>query len=194
MSVRVDMRELEAFAAKLEQLTRQEEIDRFCESCAKELAARLLRKVIKRTPVGVYGDEYISKKGKKKYRRFKTVKFTTKQGEEVQFKAKRIRTGGTLRRGWISVTHEQAVSGQTIKPEDFVKRIAVKKVGNNYEITVFNPVEYAKYVEYGHRTRNHKGWVDGHFMLTVSEAEVNRQKEGVLKRKLNEFLRECFDD
>ena len=26
----------------------------FCEACAKELAARLLRTVIKRTPVGVY--------------------------------------------------------------------------------------------------------------------------------------------
>lgn len=177
MSVRIDMREFEAFAAKLEQLSRQEEIDRFCESCAKELAARLLRKVVKRTPVGDYsGNSYTCATG------------LSHKGSKAN------RTGGTLRRGWTSATHEQATSGQAVKLEDYVKQIEVKKVGNNYEIIVYNPVDYAKYVEYGHRKRNDKGWVDGHFMLTISEAEVNRQKEGVLKRKLNEFLRECFDD
>ena len=32
--------------------------DEFCKGLAKELAARLLRKVVKRTPVGDYSDTY----------------------------------------------------------------------------------------------------------------------------------------
>lgn len=191
----IDMSELEAFAEKLERLSREEEINRFCESCAKELAARLLRKVVKRTPVGDYkGDEYITKKGKKRYGKFKTVKFTTAKGKAVEFKASRLKTGGTLRRGWTASTEAQAASGQDVEIDDFVNAIQVKKVGNTYEISIFNPVSYARYVEYGHRTRNHKGWVDGHFMLTVSEQELNRQKEGILTKKLDAFLRECFND
>lgn len=51
-NVKVDYKALEEFQAKLEQLG--EESDVFLEECAKELAARLLRKAIKRTPVGVY--------------------------------------------------------------------------------------------------------------------------------------------
>lgn len=44
--------EWERFKENLEQL--DTEIDSFVQSCAKELAARLLTKVIKRTPVGEY--------------------------------------------------------------------------------------------------------------------------------------------
>ncbi len=48
----VDYRALKEFQKKLEKLeTMQRE---FCEAAAKELAARLLRKVIQRTPVGQY--------------------------------------------------------------------------------------------------------------------------------------------
>ena len=37
-----------------DQLTKVDQTDEFFNSCAKELAARLLAKVIKRTPVGDY--------------------------------------------------------------------------------------------------------------------------------------------
>ena len=56
--------------------------------------------------------------------------------------------GGTLRRGWTVGT--------------------VIKSGKQYNIEVINSVEYASYVEFGHRTRNHKGWVPGQYMLTIS--------------------------
>lgn len=59
--------------------------DEFVESCAKELAARLLRMVVKRTPVGEYN---------------KPVSFTTKDGKEVNFIPHTGKVGGTLRRGW----------------------------------------------------------------------------------------------
>ena len=45
-----DFKEIEKLQKQIEQMERDR--DRFCEACAKELAARLLAKVIKRTPVG----------------------------------------------------------------------------------------------------------------------------------------------
>ena len=59
-------------------------------------------------------------------------------------------------------------------------------------IEIINPVEYASYVEYGHRTRNHKGWVEGKFMLTVSEDEIRRSAPRILEKKLEKYLKECF--
>ncbi|MFH5185728.1 HK97 gp10 family phage protein [Paenibacillus sp. TAB 01] len=101
----------------------------FVEECLNELAARLLAKVIARTPVDT----------------------------------------GDLRKGWTI--------GQ------------ITRVGNTVQIEVINPVEYAMYVEYGHRTRNHKGWVEGRFMLTKSVDELERELSGILERKLDQFLK-----
>ena len=50
----VNVRDLEEFKKKIEKTLGASQIDEFIESCAKELAARLLAKVIKRTPVGQY--------------------------------------------------------------------------------------------------------------------------------------------
>jgi len=76
--------------------------------------------------------------------------------------------GGTLRRGWTVGN--------------------IRKEGNNYIVEVVNPVEYASYVEYGHRTRDHKGWVDGRFMMTISENKLKEIAPKVLENKLKKFL------
>lgn len=129
---RTDFRQLKALQKRMQKLDRAN-FDKFCESAVKELAARMLSKAIRRTPV----DQ------------------------------------GTLRRGW------------TIGK--------VEKNENVYEIEVINPVEYANYVEYGHRTRNHKGWVKGKFMMTFSADEVEQQSPQILEKKLMKFLGEIFD-
>lgn len=139
----IDAGELAALQKRLSVLSEQQ-MKLFYVAAAKELAARLLRKVKKRTPVG----QYPSGSG---------------------------RTGGTLRRGWTVDTD-------------------VKVIGDTYEITVFNPVEYAPYVEFGHRTANHKGWVQGRFMLTRSEVELDAQAPGILERKLTKMIAEAFSD
>ena len=65
---KVEFGQLKEFQKQLEQI-QQKELDAFLTSCTKELAARLLAQVIKRTPVGDYsGDAYISKREKKKHR------------------------------------------------------------------------------------------------------------------------------
>ena len=53
-----------------------------------------------------------------------------------------------------------------------------KKV-NNLERLVFNNVKYASYVNYGHRTRGGKSFVDGVYMLekSVKEIETELDKE-----------------
>lgn len=59
-----------------------------------------------------------------------------------------------------------------------------------YKITIYNATEYAVYVEYGHRTRNHKGWVEGRFMMTKSEILLGNQVEKIIETRLKQFLRE----
>ena len=143
-----DPQALKDFQQKLEKLN-PGEVDAFLEDCTKELAARLLRMVIKRTPVGQYPKE----SGKK---------------------------GGTLRRGWTGNQRQAAGS--------YVDNLTIRHEGNNYIIEIVNPVEYASYVEYGHRTRDHKGWVDGRFMMTISENDLKTIAPKVLENKLKKFL------
>lgn len=160
---RINFQQLKNLQKRMEKLERAG-FEKFCEDAAKELAARLLAKVIKRTPVGVYEE------GK---------------------------TGGTLRRGWTAKSHREAELTATFGGGNGAKSIAdsleVTKKGHVYEITVINPVNYASYVEFGHRTSNHKGWVKGRFMMTISADEVERQAPQILENKLKKLLGEAFD-
>lgn len=141
-----NFRELKDFEQKLKSI---KDPDAFVESCAKELAARLLAKVIKRTPVG----DYPKSSGKK---------------------------GGTLRRGWTSEKRASASA--------YADSLTVHHFGDTYVIEIINPVEYASYVEYGHRTANHKGWVPGVFMMTISEQELQEIAPKVLERKVKKYM------
>ena len=76
----------------------------------------------------------------------------------------------------------------------YVSSLQINKVGDTYQIEIINPVEYAPYVEFGHRTRNHEGWVPGRFMLTISEKELESQAPKVLERKLMRYLGGLFND
>ena len=139
------------------------DMDRFCTEVSKELAARLLALVIPRTPVG----QYPKSSGKK---------------------------GGTLRRGWTSKTQADAASrGGSNDAKAYAEALPVRKSGNAYTIEVINPVEYASYVEFGHRTRGGDGWVPGQYFLTLSEQDLERLAPGVIERKLEALLREVFN-
>ena len=92
--------------------------------------------------------------------------------------------GGTLRRGW---TGSQRASAQA-----YADSLAVSHSGGSYVIEITNPVEYAPYVEYGHRTANHKGWVRGLFMLTISEQEIQESAPRILEKKIRKFLGDVF--
>ena len=139
------------------------DMDRFCTEVSKELAARLLALVIPRTPVG----QYPKSSGKK---------------------------GCTLRRGWTSKTQADAASrGGSNDAKAYAEALPIRKSGNTYTIEVINPVEYACYVEFGHRTRGGDGWVPGQYFLTLSEQDLERLAPGVIERKLEALLREVFN-
>lgn len=156
---RLDIKGLKEFQQKLKSM---KDPDAFVESCAKELAARLLAKVIKRTPVGDY-----------------ETWSTDDQGNRVRTK-KAAKKGGTLRRGW---TGEKRLSASA-----YAESLAVQHVGSDYVIEIVNPVEYASYVEFGHRTANHKGWVPGRFMMTISEQELQAIAPQVLEAKVRKYM------
>lgn len=75
---------------------------------------------------------------------------------------------------------------------NYVNGVEVRHVGNTYEIQITNPVEYASYVEYGHRTRGGKGWVTGRFMLTISENEIRSIAPQILEKRMMAMLKEVF--
>lgn len=133
-----DFSELVEFQKKMETLTSN--MGEILDICARELAQRLMAKVIKRTPVG----KYPAGTGK---------------------------VGGTLRRGWSQ--------GGKYK---------IYHSASACMIEISNPVEYASYVEYGHRTANHTGWVPGHFMMTISVEEIQRDAPAILERKIKKLM------
>lgn len=99
------------------------------------------------------------------------------------------KVGGTLRRGWTG--------GENVDPYTYILNdIDVIKKGRTYIIILSNPIEYASYVEYGHRTREKKdgtrGWVDGQFFMKISEDEMQDELPALLEKKLNDFLGEYF--
>ena len=147
-----NFQDFEKIKDNLEKLN-QEQVDLFIDACAKELAARLLAKVIKRTPVG----DYPNSSGKK---------------------------GGTLRRGWTGGKNSSAVA--------YADSLTIHRFGDAYVIEIINPVEYASYVEFGHRTANHKGWVNGRFMLTISEQEIQQAAPAIIEKKLMKQMGELF--
>lgn len=147
-----NFQDFEKIKNNLEKLN-QEQVDLFIDACAKELVARLLAKVIKRTPVG----DYPNSSGKK---------------------------GGTLRRGWTGGKNSSAVA--------YADSLTIHHFGDAYVIEIINPVEYASYVEFGHRTANHKGWVNGRFMLTISEQEIQQAAPAIIEKKLMKQMGELF--
>lgn len=114
---------------------------------------------------------------------YETITYKKKDGSTVTYNEGK--QGGTLRKGW------------KMQPN-------VTKSGTTYEIEVFNPVEYASYVEYGHRQQAGRfvpqigkrlkvSWVEGKFWLTDSENEVQAIAPKLIEKRLNEELRRIFN-
>lgn len=160
-NVKVDFKGLEQLQKQFEKVNQSVQQD-FVEQCAKELTARLLRKVIMRTPVGVYNGET----------------YTCAKVGGLKHKGNRIlgKNGGTLRRAWTKENGNPKVI----------------RTGSWLCVKIVNSTEYASYVEYGHRTRGGKGWVPGHFMMTYSVQEIQSMAPAFLQKRLEEKLKEVF--
>ena len=155
-----DFEELKALADEL--LEMEKEVNKFCEIAARALARRLLELVRQSTPVG----QYPPSSGKQ---------------------------GGTLHRGWVAETHSEAAAGSGLTTAaqalQYAQSLEVEKSGHCYIVWVKNPVEYASYVEFGHRTVN-GGFVPGQYFLTSAEAILENEKDRILERELTKYLKE----
>lgn len=95
-------------------------------------------------------------------------------------KLKKISQGGTLRRAW------------------HIKNIT--KHGDFYIVSVFNNMEYASYVENGHRQhvgqyvpvlgkRLKKSFVEGKFMMKLSAELIKKEGKAYIRQEFETFLR-----
>ena len=138
------------------------DLDKFCRDTSKELAARLLSLVIPATPVG----KYPKASGKK---------------------------SGTLRRGWTARTEQEAASrGGSNNAKEYAEALPISKQGSTYVVEVINPVHYASYVEFGHRTPG-GGWKEGKYFLTISEQQLRGRAPAIIEDKLKKLLRGAFN-
>lgn len=157
----VDLREFEKLRKQLEASSKETTI--FIESCAKELAARLLAMTIKRTP--------------------------TRKPENCPPGVK----GGTLKRGWLGRKSGSGAEGLNSKGgTQYAQSLKVHHYGNAYVIEIENPTEYASYVEFGHRSRGKGKYVPPKHMLTLSEEELRRAAPKILEAKIQKRLKEMM--
>lgn len=181
---KVDYKSLERLQKRMQQLEGAD-MDAFCRKMAKEIAARLLAKVRAKTPVGTKPKLESKKTEKVTGASGKKRSMLTAEGERYE-KYWKGYTGGTLRRNWTC---------------DF----NVEYRGKEYRITVYNPTEYAIYVEYGHRQtvgryipslgkKAKKGWVEGRFMMTESVIEMEQQSPKLIEKELEKLLSRMLID
>lgn len=80
----------------------------------------------------------------------------------------------------------------------------IRHTGNTYIVEIICPLEYASYVEYGHRQtpgryvpaigkRLKASWVNGRFMMTISLSEIEAQVPAIIEARVWKELRRCFN-
>lgn len=72
---------------------------------------------------------------------------------------------------------------------------SVIKKGDTYIIVVYNQVEYASFVEKGHRiviAGRTVGWVEGRFMLQLTANEMERLAPNMWKKEVEKEMRRIF--
>lgn len=151
----VEFSGLEKFRDELMKI--EAETDELIRHCAKLLAAKLLREVIRNTPTGQYPDQ---------------------PGKQ----------GGTLKRGWTTETAAEAADGKRVSAAAYVRDLKIVDKGSYVEIEIINPVEYASYVEFGHRTVDHKSWVDGQFMMTIAKVDLEQRAPALLEKEIRKYM------
>ena len=178
----VDTKEIEKLLADITGL--KSAAPEFIRQCTNELGQRLLRKVIKRTPVGTKPEFKGEKTVKVKGKNGKTKTFLTKEKADFDMRNNKYwsgYSGGQLRKDW--------------------KMSEADSKGYNYTVTVKNSMEYASYVEHGHRQTPGRfipalgkkavvSWVRGRHMLSDSVNELEASKYKIIETKLNAFLKE----
>lgn len=95
-----------------------------------------------------------------------------------------------LRRHWTN--HAEGYVSSAPSPEEYVNAHEITKSSNTYVFQIYNNCEYAPYIEWGHRSRDGKGWVNGYFPLTMNVARLNKNAGKRIEGYFNKFLNSKF--
>lgn len=97
--------------------------------------------------------------------------FFVQGGKLFKFMPKNARkkVGGTLARSWFLTPAIQ--------------------LGNEILVEATNNIYYGPFVNYGHRTADHKGWVEGQFFVEASMDEVEANLDPILMNRFLNYLR-----
>ena len=155
-----DFGQLQAWADRLEQV----DLDAFTRSVAAELAARLLRMVKKRTPVGVkpeWVDPDILQQYWSGY------------------------TGGTLRDAWKVLPVEKHGNDYIVTIVNNTEYVSYVEYGHRQK-----PGKYVPAL--GKRLK--ESWVPGRFMLRLSLEDLEKNTPKWVEKKVQRFLEEVFEN
>lgn len=100
---------------------------------------------------------------------------------------------GRILRKVIKYEFDHKVTGNLVRG---YRATPVKRDGKVRKAQIYNPVEYASYVEYGHRLRRKTdkgnlltGWWEGRHSLSRSAREVAQDTDKILSKELERFIR-----
>lgn len=140
--------------------------DEFCKECAKELAQRLYRKVVKRTPVGEY----------------EPITYEKKDGTSITYNEGK--NGGDLRKSWTIKAVTKQGNNFVCEIINPVKYASYVEYGHRQEPGRFVP-------QIGKRLTD--SWAEGKFMLTISEKEIQNIAPKLIEKKLQKKLEEMLN-
>jgi len=148
------------------------------------------------------------KMGKIDYREFKKVVQRFKEADKVkidELTLKLILDIGNISLAAVKkqMTIDKVVDSGHLRRNWFIGN--VEKNGDMMSIELYNNVEYASFVEKGHRgvaididevgwrvmhTETH--WTEGRFMLKISQEKVKKRIEDLISKRQREFLEELL--
>lgn len=141
-AIKVDTRELDGLTEKLHEL-RLNEVEKVHIQLVKELASKVIQKVMHTTPVDT----------------------------------------GRLISGYGAGPDKSGDPGG-------LTALEVGRRGDSYYIYVYNNTYYAEYVDWGHRTRDLNGWVQGQYYFLIPAMEVEYEAPSYVEKRIEALLRE----
>ena len=160
-----DFAQLRALEQRLARLS-DADLDGFCRAAAQGLAARLLAKVKKRTPVGV------------------PPRLEGPKAGEIRSEYWAGYKGGALRQGWTVLPIEKKGGAYQITVTNNLLYASYVEYGHRQK-----PGRYVPAL--GKQLK--AAWVPGRYMMTISVQELERLAPALLEKQLYQFLRGCFD-
>ena len=181
---KVDYEQLKKMQARFESIVGEAESGVVYDEALREVGQRHLARVVQNTPFGVYPSK---------------TKFVRRIGGDGLPFVYPIhpRKGGTLKKGWVVETHEQASSAPGVpSSSEITSRVygtPVKVSGTTRSMTFYNRVKYALWVDQGHRLCHpvgmQYGFVAARNFIRKSEKATSREMAKIFEKHMRKALK-----